>query len=67
MQSNLAEVDADSEVLKDYLPKRRTPVADFARRYAKDPQYKRVAIEQLERVIETNVTSMSLNAVFGAL
>ncbi|KAF2790139.1 hypothetical protein K505DRAFT_340679 [Melanomma pulvis-pyrius CBS 109.77] len=67
MQSNLAEVDVDSEVLKNYLPKRKPPVADFAQRYAKDPQCKRATTKQLERVVETDVTSTLLNAVFGAL
>ncbi|KAJ4370724.1 hypothetical protein N0V83_005245 [Neocucurbitaria cava] len=67
LQANLAEVTVDSEVLKKHLPKKKTPVTDFAQRYAKDEGYKKVVVEQLRAIIETDVTSMSLNPVFGAL
>ncbi|KAF2831837.1 hypothetical protein CC86DRAFT_462261 [Ophiobolus disseminans] len=67
LTGNVAEVKIDSHVLKRYLPKRRTPVADFAQRYAKDDQYKVVVVEQLKAMIESDVTSLSLNPIFGAL
>ncbi|CAO2648786.1 Nn.00g097350.m01.CDS01 [Neocucurbitaria sp. VM-36] len=67
LQDNLAEVTVDSEALKKYLPKRKIPVDDFAQRYAKDDVYKKVVVEQLRAIIETDVTSVSLNPVFGAL
>ena len=67
MEANLAEVEVDSDVLKKYLPKKKTLVGDFARRYAKDAHYKLIVVEQLKSIIETDVTSMSLNPVFGAL
>ncbi|KAF2689843.1 hypothetical protein K458DRAFT_289571 [Lentithecium fluviatile CBS 122367] len=54
-------------VLKKYLPKKKTPVANFAKRYAQDEQYKTLVVEQLKSIIETDVTSMALNPVFGTL
>jgi hypothetical protein len=67
MEANVAEVKADPQVLKKFLPKRKTLLGDFAQRYAKDEQYKEVVMEQIKTIIETDVTSMSLNPVFGAL
>jgi hypothetical protein len=67
MAENLAKIDVDGEVLTKYLPKKETPVGDFSQRYAKDQQYKAVVVEELRAIIETDVTSMSLNPVFGSL
>ncbi|KAH7341183.1 hypothetical protein BKA66DRAFT_479243 [Pyrenochaeta sp. MPI-SDFR-AT-0127] len=67
LQSNLAEIIVDSDVLKKHLPRKKTPVCGFAQRYAEDPHYKSMVVEQLKRIIETDVTSMSLNPVFGVL
>jgi hypothetical protein len=67
LAANVAEVTVDSDVLKRHLPKRKIPVEDFARRYTKDGQYKMIVVEHLKAIIETDVTSMSLNPVFGAL
>ena len=64
---NLAEVEVDASVLKKYLPKKKTPLEDFALRYANDAQFKGLVVEQLKTIIETDVTSMSLNPVFGTL
>jgi hypothetical protein len=64
---NLAEVDVDTEVLTKYLPKKQTLVDDFAQRYARDETYRTVVVEELKTIIETDVTSMSLNPVFGSL
>ncbi|KAH9860388.1 hypothetical protein J1614_011719 [Plenodomus biglobosus] len=67
MQDNIAEVLLDSDILKKFLPKRSTPVANFADRYARDVQYKQLVVDQLRAIIKTDVTSMSLNPVFGSL
>lgn len=40
---------------------------DFAKRYAGDAAYKAIVVEQLNDIIEMDVTSMSLNPVFGVL
>jgi hypothetical protein len=67
MVANLAKIDVDTEVLTKYLPKKQTLVDDFAQRYATDEHYKPLVIEELKAIIETDVTSMSLNPVFGSL
>jgi hypothetical protein len=67
MAENLAKINVDAEVLNKYLPKKQTPVGNFAQRYAKEEAYKAVVVEELRTIIETDVTSMSLNPVFGSL
>lgn len=67
LAANLAEVAVDSDVLKKYLPKKKTPTMDFARSYATDETYKNAAINQLKHIIDVDVASLSLNPVFGAL
>ncbi|KAF2656279.1 hypothetical protein K491DRAFT_692128 [Lophiostoma macrostomum CBS 122681] len=66
-KANLACVGANAEVLKKYLPKKKTLVTTFSERYAKDEQYRRVVVEELRNIINMDVTSMSLNPVFGSL
>jgi hypothetical protein len=67
LEANQAERPVDSDVLQKHLPKRKTKALDFARRYSEDPQYKEIVIEELRNIIETDVTSMALNPVFGSL
>lgn len=67
LDDNLARVVVNDTVLQKYLPKRRVPVQDFAKRYAGDACYRTVVVEQLKDIIETDVSSMSLNPVFGVL
>ena len=67
LEDNLAKVAVTSDVLGKYLPKRRTNIMDFAKRYTADKVYKALVVEQLQTIIETDVTSMSLNPVFGVL
>ncbi|KAF2021446.1 hypothetical protein BU24DRAFT_417099 [Aaosphaeria arxii CBS 175.79] len=67
MEDNVAETALDSNTLRQYLPKRKTPVQDFALRYRTDEIYRRLVATQLMDVIERDVASMSLNPVFGTL
>jgi hypothetical protein len=67
LEENRTEAALDSEVLKKYMPKKKTSVGDFAQWYARDDQYKKIVVEQLKSIIEADVTSMSLNSVFGVL
>jgi hypothetical protein len=55
-----------SDVLKFNLLK-RTSVLDFAKRYATDPQYKVLVIDNLRAIIKSDVVAISLNPVFGSL
>lgn len=61
------EVRASSETLTLYLPKKATPVRDFAKRYTEDPQYRKTAMEELKNLIGYDVAAISLNPVFGSL
>ncbi|CZR54669.1 uncharacterized protein PAC_04553 [Phialocephala subalpina] len=65
--ANITKTKASSEILKKHLPKKASPVQDFAKRYAVDGHYKRVAVEQLKKLIEKDVAAISLNPVFGSL
>lgn len=50
------------------LIKTRGPkVESFAERYTNDVDYKEMAIRQLRTIIETNVSAISLNPIFGSL
>lgn len=67
LDANLTEVAVTPGVLEKHLPKRRSSIMDFAKRYAQDQAYKAVVAEQLNTIIESDVASMSLNPVFGVL
>ncbi|PVI05523.1 hypothetical protein DM02DRAFT_668177 [Periconia macrospinosa] len=67
IEANVVEKNVDAEVLRKYLPKRKTLVGDFAKRYAVDGEYRTLVTEQLGRIVRRDVTSMSLNPVFGTL
>ena len=63
-QANITQVRLSSETLKRHLPKKTTPVQDFAKRYAAgDEGYKKTAIFQLRSIIQDDVTAISLNPV----
>ncbi|KAL7919065.1 hypothetical protein ACQKWADRAFT_330115 [Trichoderma austrokoningii] len=50
------------------LVKARGPrVESFADKYNNDPGYKSLALRQLRLIIETNVSAVSLNPIFGSL
>ncbi|CAI6337660.1 unnamed protein product [Periconia digitata] len=67
MEANVAEATVDAQLLKKHLSKKKTPLGDFAKRYERDEQYKKLVTEQLEGIIQQDVSSMSLNPVFGTL
>ena len=67
MRANITKAAVSTTLLQKYLPKRRIPIVDFAKRYAEDTTYKAVVVEQLNDIIKTDVASMSLNPVFGKL
>jgi hypothetical protein len=49
------------------LPKKATPVQDFAKRYTLNDRYKKAAVEHLRKLIQDDVSAISLNPVFGSL
>ncbi|KAF4627671.1 hypothetical protein G7Y89_g10482 [Cudoniella acicularis] len=66
-EGHTEELTVDSAVLKQFIPKRKTPVTDFAQRYISDPSYKKLVVEHLQKIIQQDVSSISLNPVFGSL
>ncbi|CAM1505851.1 Fc.00g114880.m01.CDS01 [Cosmosporella sp. VM-42] len=40
---------------------------NFAKRYVDDKDYKKLAVEQLRRIIASNVSAISVNPIFGTL
>ncbi|PSS12568.1 hypothetical protein M430DRAFT_36658 [Amorphotheca resinae ATCC 22711] len=65
--SNITKIWLSLDTLKKHLPKKTTPVQDFAKRYAEDPRYRIIAVEQLRKIIYGDVSAISLNPVFGSL
>ncbi|KAH6886221.1 hypothetical protein B0T10DRAFT_539288 [Thelonectria olida] len=65
-----ANVDLKAVALKDMptaLKARGPSVKNFAKRYVDDENYKKLAVEQLQSIIKTNVALVSLNPIFGTL
>ncbi|KAJ9632289.1 hypothetical protein H2203_000693 [Taxawa tesnikishii (nom. ined.)] len=56
-----------SAIASKDLPHKATPVQDFGQRYTKDASFRQHVAVQLTRIIDTDVTAISLNAVFGSL
>lgn len=50
------------------LVKARGPRAtSFGKKYTEDEDYRSLAVEQLRRIIQTNVSAVSVNPIFGSL
>ncbi|KAI5460464.1 hypothetical protein BGZ63DRAFT_247452 [Mariannaea sp. PMI_226] len=49
------------------LKARGPSVKNFAKRYTEDENYKKLAVEQLHRIIQSDVTTVSINPIFGTL
>ncbi|OCL07617.1 hypothetical protein AOQ84DRAFT_341604 [Glonium stellatum] len=67
IKANITEIQLTPEILKKHLPKKKTPVQDFAKRYATDGAYKAIAVKHLEKLIHDDVSAVSLNPIFGSL
>ncbi|KFY33245.1 hypothetical protein V494_07806 [Pseudogymnoascus sp. VKM F-4513 (FW-928)] len=63
----VTEERVSAHTLECYLPKKTTPVQDFAKRYTADPQYRKIAVEELKKLIDDDVSAISLSPVFGSL
>ena len=67
ISSNIATVRMTPEVLKKYLPRKETPVSDFAKSWKTDAAYRVIAVEHLKQIIDSDVRAISVNPVFGSL
>ncbi|KFZ20335.1 hypothetical protein V501_00188 [Pseudogymnoascus sp. VKM F-4519 (FW-2642)] len=65
--STVTELRVTADTLESYLPKKSTPVQDFAKRYTENPQYRKTAFEEIGKLIHDDVSAISLNPVFGSL
>jgi hypothetical protein len=64
---NIAHVKLTSNVLRQHLPKKHTSIMNFADRYKKDEHYRYTATQHIAKLIESDITAISLNPVFGSL
>lgn len=63
-------IEQRSVALKDMpsvLKARGPSVKNFAKRYVEDESYKKLAVDQLRRIITSNVSAVSVNPIFGTL
>ncbi|KAF2399439.1 hypothetical protein EJ06DRAFT_478284 [Trichodelitschia bisporula] len=65
--SNTTRIQLAGDVMKKHLPKKSSPLQDFAKRYTTDEAYKKIVATQLRKIIEHDVLAISLNPVFGSL
>lgn len=66
-KSSTEELSIDSAVLKNFMPTKSPPVEDFSQRYKSDVSYKKLVAEHLTKIIEQDVSAISLNPIFGSL
>lgn len=55
------------DALKEYLPKKDVPIANFAKRYSTDDTYRQLVTKHLKRIIRNDVRTITINPVFGSL
>ncbi|KAK4135104.1 hypothetical protein BT67DRAFT_495669 [Trichocladium antarcticum] len=55
------------ETLAEIVPRREQPVMNLSARYRTDPEYKDIVVAQLGEIIESGVSAITLNPVFGTL
>ena len=67
ISANVTSVRMTAEVLKKYLPRKKTPVSDFANSWKTDAAYRVTAVEHLRKIIDSDVRAISVNPVFGSL
>ncbi|KAK3291237.1 uncharacterized protein B0H64DRAFT_450862 [Chaetomium fimeti] len=67
LRANIARLGVSLETMSQVVPTREPPVMDFAKRYKADPEYQGIVIEQLTDIIESDVSALAVNPVFGAL
>ncbi|KXX83063.1 E3 ubiquitin-protein ligase itt1 [Madurella mycetomatis] len=64
---NLTRSPLPVELMAQFIPRRERSVLDFAKRYRTDPEYRNLVVEQLDEILESEVSAIALNPVFGGL
>ncbi|KAJ9144044.1 Dihydroxyacid dehydratase [Pleurostoma richardsiae] len=64
---NMALHSVSLDDLKQYIQSEDTPVADFSQRYGADAAYRHLVVRHLRDIIESDVSAITVNPVFGSL
>ncbi|OJJ38132.1 hypothetical protein ASPWEDRAFT_104603 [Aspergillus wentii DTO 134E9] len=65
--NNITRTEMTADIMKKHLPKKSTPVPDFAKRWYTDAEYKETAVTHLMDMFHHDVRAIALNPVFGSL
>ncbi|KAF5009882.1 hypothetical protein FDECE_3933 [Fusarium decemcellulare] len=65
--ANIKESPVALKDMPGVLKARGPSVRNFAKRYVDDDGYKKLAVDQLRRIIASNVSAISVNPIFGTL
>ncbi|KDN69738.1 putative dihydroxyacid dehydratase [Colletotrichum sublineola] len=66
-ENNVTTVHSTLDELANFIETRQTPLLDFSKRYQDDETYRAFVVEQLKSLIESDVTAIAVNPVFGGL
>ncbi|KAK8045201.1 dihydroxyacid dehydratase [Apiospora rasikravindrae] len=60
-------VDVQDHSMKQLIQPRATSIPDFSKRYTQDQGYAKLVVEHLRKIIDEDITSITINPVFGSL
>ncbi|KAK2042381.1 dihydroxyacid dehydratase [Colletotrichum somersetense] len=66
-ENNVTAVHSSLDQLVNFIETRQTPLLDLSKRYQGEETYRIFVVEQLKSLIESNVTAIAVNPVFGSL
>lgn len=64
IKDNIDLVDIQDHPMKQLIQPRATPISDFSKRYSEEPSYAKLVVEHLRKIIDEDVTSITINPVF---
>ncbi|KAK8116161.1 hypothetical protein PG984_012663 [Apiospora sp. TS-2023a] len=67
IEDNINLVNVQDYPMKELIQPRAAPILDFSKRYSDDPSYAKLVVEHLRKIIDEDVTSITINPVFGSL
>ncbi|KAK1765232.1 hypothetical protein QBC33DRAFT_544957 [Phialemonium atrogriseum] len=67
VKQNLRRTEVSADELKHMVVGRRPPVTDFSKRYLADEAYRGLVVDNLMDIIQSDVTAVAVNPVFGSL
>ena len=67
LMANLTRSPVSLDSLALVIPRREIPVLNFSKRYKADPGYRELVVEKLGEIIDSDVSTIALNPVFGTL